>query len=261
MADLAAYHGRSPAQLRPEEVQAWLYHLVIERKLAWSTCNVAINAVRKFWVLILGVPREQLTVMIPRPRSGWKLPQVLSVEEVERLLKAARKPHHRTFLMTVYATGLRVGEAVELRARHIDSERGQIRVDSGKGKKDRYTLLSPGLLAELRAHWRREQLSDWLFMGRYGQGPMSVAAGQYMYKAAAQRAGIAKTGGIHLLRHSFATHLLDNGVNLAVIQRLLGHAHLHTTARYLHLSRRGQESWRSSLDLLSAQNLDVLIKR
>lgn len=216
---------------------------------------MAINAVRLYWDLILEVPREELAVKIPRPRTGWKLPQVLSVEEVDRLIGSARRERHRVFLMTAYATGMRVGEAVRLRARHIDADRRQIRVEGGKGNKDRYTLLSPALLGELRAHWKREGLKDWLFPAKDGNGPMNVASGQYAWKVAASRSALKKTGGIHLLRHSFATHLLDNGVNLAVIQQLLGHADLHTTARYLHLSQRGRDGWRSSLDLLSHESL------
>jgi site-specific recombinase XerD len=175
---------------------------------------------------------------------------VLSVEEVERLIGCAAKPHHRTFLMLVYGTGMRLAEATNLRARHIDSDRMQIRVESGKGNKDRYTVLSPVLLKELRAHYRRHGCTDWLFPSKDGHGPACTATGQYAYKVAKKRAGITKEGGIHILRHSFATHMVEGGVNLAVVQRLLGHADLHTTARYLHLSKRGLDNWKSPLDLI-----------
>lgn len=239
-----------PAQLSRDQLQAFLYHLVLERNLSPSTCNVAINALRLYYQLVEGVPRDQLGLMLPRPRTGWRLPEVLSTQEVERLIAHARQPHHRTFLMTVYGTGMRLAEAANLRARHIDSDRMQIRVEAGKGNKDRYTVLSSALLKELRTHWRRQGCTDWIFPAKDANGPMCPATGQYAYKVAAKSAGITKRGNIHLLRHSFATHLLEGGMNLAVIQRLLGHADLHTTARYLHVSSKGIEAWHSPLDLI-----------
>ena len=248
--DLARYYMRAPSQLSRDELQAYLYHLAYERNLSASTCNVAINALRLYYQLVEGIPRDQLMLMLPRPRSGWRLPEVLSVEEVERLIASAPQPHHRTFLMLVYGTGMRLAEAIHLRARHIDSDRMQIRIEAGKGNKDRYTVLSPVLLFELRAHWKRHGCTDWLFASKDGYGPACVATGQYAYKVAAKRAGITKKGGIHILRHSFATHMVEGGVNLAVVQRLLGHADLHTTARYLHLSKRGLDNWKSPLDLI-----------
>lgn len=244
---------RAPSQLKHEELQAYLYHLAFERNLSASTCNVAINALRLYYQLVEGVPRDQFHLMLPRPRSGWRLPEVLSVEEVEQLIACAAQPHHRTFLMLVYSTGMRLAEAVNLRACHIDSKRMQIRVVAGKGNKDRYTVLAPAMLLELRAHWKRHGCTDYLFPAKDGYGPMCVATGQYAYKAAAKKAAITKQGNVHLLRHSFATHSLEGGMNLAVIQRLLGHADLHTTARYLHVSVRGVDGWRSPLDLISLQ--------
>lgn len=248
--DLARYYMRAPSELSRDELQGYLYHLAFERNLSASTCNVAINALRLYYQLVEGVPRDQLGLILPRPRTGWRLPQVLSVEEVERLIAHAAQPHHRSFLMLVYGTGMRLAEACNLRACHIDSDRMQIRVEGGKGNKDRYTVLSPALLTELRAHWKRHGCTDWLFPSQDGYGPMCTASGQYAYKAAAKRAGITKTGGIHILRHSFATHLLEGGMNLVVIQRLLGHADMHTTARYLHVSAKGMEGWRSPLELI-----------
>ncbi len=241
---------RPPSELTRDELQGFLYHLVIERNLSSSTCNVTINALRLYYEQVEGIARDQLALMLPRPRTGWRLPEVLSVEEVERLIAHAWQSHHRTFLMTVYGTGMRLAEAAHLRGRHIDSDRMQIRVEAGKGNKDRYTILSPALLLELRAHWKRHGCTDWVFPAKNNDGPMCVATGQYAYKTAAKRAKITKNGCIHLLRHSFATHLLEGGMNLVVIQRMLGHADLHTTARYLHVSNKGMESWRSPLDLI-----------
>lgn len=251
--DLARYYMRAPGTLNRDEQQAYLYHLAYERKLSASSCNVAINALRLYYQLVEGIPRDQLQLMLPRPRSGWRLPQVLSMQEVERVIAAAPQPHHRTFLMLVYGTGMRLAEATNLRSRHIDSDRMQVRVEGGKGNKDRYTVLSEPLLNELRRHWKRHHCTDYLFPAKYGDGPACTASGQYAYKVAAKRAGITKSGGVHLLRHSFATHLLEGGMNLAVIQRLLGHADLHTTARYIHVSNKALADWKSPLDLIALQ--------
>ena len=135
--DLARYYMRAPSELSRDELQGYLYHLAFERNLSASTCNVAINALRLYYQLVEGVPRDQLGLILPRPRTGWRLPQVLSVEEVERLIAHAAQPHHRSFLMLVYGTGMRLAEACNLRACHIDSDRMQIRVEGGKGNKDR----------------------------------------------------------------------------------------------------------------------------
>lgn len=251
--DLARYYMLAPSKLNKDQLQAYLYHLAYERNLAPSTCNVAINALRSYYHLVEDVPRDSLSLMLPRPRTGWRLPEVLSTEEVERLIANASQPHHRMILMIAYGTGMRLSEIMNLRARHIDSDRMQIRVEAGKGNKDRYTLLSEVLLAELRLHWERHKCTDWLFPAKEGYGPACPASGQYAFKVAAKRAGITKEGSIHLLRHSFATHLLEGGMSLVVIQRLLGHADLHTTARYLHVTNRAQENWCSPLDLIELQ--------
>lgn len=192
--DLARYYMRPPSELNSDELQAYLYHLAYERKLSASSCNVAINALRLYYQLVEGIPRDQFTLMLPRPRSGWQLPEVLSVEEVERLIAGAPKPHHRTFLMLVYGTGMRLSEAIHLRARHIDGDRMQIRIEAGKGAKDRYTVLSPVLLKELRVHWKRHGCRDWLFPSKDGYGPACIATGQYAYKVPKKRARASNPG-------------------------------------------------------------------
>jgi site-specific recombinase XerD len=141
-------------------------------------------------------------------------------------------------LATTYAAGLRVSEVVRLQLHHIDAERMSLRVEQGKGAKDRDTLLSPRLLEELRTYWRQYRPARWLFPARDGQRPMDVSTAQKFYTAAKQRAGITKRGGIHALRHAFATHLLEGGTDLHTIQRLLGHGHLGTTMRYFHVAQR-----------------------
>ncbi len=250
---LAKYYRRRPDRLSVEEVQKYLYHLMEERKLAWSSCNVALSGLRFFYGVTLRWPTEKVNFMLPRRRGQWKLPQVLDTSEVKRLLEATSNPKHRVFLMTVYGAGLRVGEAVKLRAQDIDSARMQILIRQGKGNKDRYTLLSHRLLKELRLYWQQYEPRLWLFPGQRPGRHICNTTAQRIYYGARDKAKINKEGGIHILRHSFATHLIENGVELAVVQRLLGHRHLSTTMRYLHLTQDRRRQWQSPLDLLWAE--------
>ncbi len=248
VAGLAAHYHRSPDRISDREVQAYLLHLMRERKLSWSSCNVAVHGLRFFYHQTLG--REKTTFHIPGPRKPSRLPEILSREEVARLFAHTGLPRHRGLLMTAYAAGLRVGEVVRLRVQYIDSDRMTIRVEQGKGAKDRYTLLSPRLLEELRRYWRLERPSPWLFPTRNALQPMHYGTAERAYTAAKQRAGIVKAGNIHALRHAFATHLLEAGTDLHTIQRLLGHRHIRSTMRYLHLARRNITDRTSPLDLL-----------
>jgi len=201
--------------------------------------------------LVLERDAREFNLTIPRAKLGWQLAKVLDVSEVEELFRHTRNQRNRVMLMTIYATGLRVGELVRLKACNIDGKRMQIHVEKGKGRKDRYTLLSTKLLEELRSYWRSHRLKEYLFVGRDINKPMDVKAVQRVYKMTAKAAGITKGGGPHILRHSFATHLLENGMSMVVIQRLLGHKDLKTTSRYLHITKRAKENWKSPLDLLS----------
>ncbi len=250
VAQLAVYYHRSPDRVSDREVQAYLLYLMRERKLSWSSCNVAVHGLRFFYHQTLG--REKTRFHIPGPRKPSKLPEILSQEEVARLFANTRLPRHRVLLMTAYAAGLRVSELVHLRVRDIDSERMTIRVEQGKGAQDRYTLLSPRLLAELRSYWQLERPSPWLFPTRRGKAlrPMHYGTAERIYVAAKQRASIVKAGNIHALRHAFATHLLEAGTDLHTIQRLLGHHHITSTMRYLHLARQNITDRTSPLDLL-----------
>lgn len=247
--ELAKYHHRSPDQLTDREVQQYLYHLIAERRLASTTCRQAVCALRFFYEVTLGRKRTEFT--IPLAKEVQKLPVILSREEVTRLLVAAPNLKHRLLLMTTYAAGLRVGEAVRLRVRDIDSQRMLIRVEQGKGMKDRYTLLSPRLLEELRQYYQVYRPTEWLFPQRGKHAPMAPASALRIYYDAKARAGIHKDGGIHSLRHAFATHLLDSGTDVVTIQRLLGHGHLKTTSRYLHVTRQRIAELTSPLDELT----------
>jgi len=249
VAGLAAFYQRSPDQIANREVQDYLLHLMRDRKMSWSSCNVAASSLRFFYYKTLG--REQARFEIPGPRMPSKLPEILSRKEVTRLLSHAGSPRNRVLLMTAYGAGMRVSEIVHLRVRDVDSERMVIRVEQGKGAKDRYTLLSPRLLHELRGYWQLEHPRPWLFpMQRTHRRPMDSGTAGRIYTRAKKRAAIDKAGGIHALRHAFATHLLEAGTDLHTIQRLLGHGHIRTTMRYLHLARRHLTERSSPLDLL-----------
>ena len=236
VARLARHYRRSPDRLSPPEVQAYLVHMLREEQLAWSTCNIAVHAFRFLYHTTLGRPAPAFT--IPGPKQPKKLPVILSSEEVRRVIEGTVTRKQRALLATTYAAGLRVSEVVRLKLGDIDAQRMSLRIEQGKGAKDRDTLLSPRLLEELRAYWRQYRPARWLFPARGGKGPMDPSTAQKLYYAAKLRAGITKRGGIHALRHAFATHLLEAGTDLHTIQRLLGHGHLGTTMRYFHLAQR-----------------------
>lgn len=233
---MAKFYRRSPDQLTDGEVQAYLVHMLREEHLSWSTCNIAVHGFRFFYHKTLGRPAASFT--IPAPKQPKTLPEILGADEVRRLIESTVNRKQRAVLVTTYAAGLRVSEVVRLQLRDIDSQRMSLRVEQGKGAKDRYTLLSARLLEEIRAYWRAYRPALWLFPTRGGQQPMDPSTAQKIYYAAKGRAGITKQGGIHALRHAFATHLLEAGTDLHTIQRLLGHGHIGSTMRYFHLARR-----------------------
>lgn len=249
---VAKHYHQAPDQLSDEQLKDYLFYLAQERKLAPGSLNVAVSGMRAFYGWVLQRPDCGLWRALPRVRKAIRRPQVLDVSEVEGLLTVGcLHPKHRAFLMTVYGAGLRVGEACRLEPRHIDSARMQIRIEQGKGRKDRYTLLSPRLLQELRAYWRMFRPEYWLFpSSRQPSQPMAVDTAQRIYYAAVKRAGVPHKGGIHCLRHSFATHLLESGVEITIVQRLLGHNALSVTANYLHVRRERLEQVQSPLQLL-----------
>ena len=248
VSQLAQHYGRSPERISNPDVKAYLFHLHENKNRSIGTCNVAAAALRFLYHRTLG--RPQFDFDIPIARAPKKLPHVLSRDEVARLLSCTLFLKHRVLFLVAYSTGLRVSEIVKLRLTDIDSARMVIRVEQGKGAKDRLTLLSPRLLEELRDHFRREQPSDFLFPSHDGRGHLCAAALKQAFSKAKRRAKIKKPGGIHLLRHAFATHLLEADVDLHTLQRLLGHRSIRTTARYLHLMEPAQRAARACPDLL-----------
>ena len=247
---LAQHYGRSPDGLDSAEIQNYLLHLIGEKKLAYASVNQAVCAFRFLFDAVLG--HKRLALEIPMAKVPKRLPQILSREEVSRLFAAAASLRARTVLMTTYAAGLRVSELCALQVADIESapDRMCLKVRQGKGGQDRYTLLSPRLLETLRLYWRDRRPRQWLFPNRSGSAPIDLKTAQRMYYAARDAASIPREGGIHSLRHAFATHLLEAGVDLPTLQRLLGHGHIGTTMRYLHLARSRLTGTTSPLELL-----------
>lgn len=248
VARLARYYGKSPDLLNREQIRKYLVHLLEERKLSIGTYRQALAALRYFyrWVIKRGEVVED--ILSPRPEK--RLPIVLSVNEVQRLFATIPSFKHRMILMTAYSAGLRISEALNLKVTDLDSERMVIRVCQGKRKKDRYTVLSPVLLLMLRNYWWAARPVSYLFPGRRQDRPMSVSTVQRICKASSAAAGIEKPVTPHTLRHSFATHLLEAGTDVRVLQVLLGHSSIRTTAIYTHVSNKLISNTISPLDQL-----------
>lgn len=230
----ARYFGRSPEQLGPEEIRQYQLYLLHERHASWSVFNQAVCALRFLYRCTLHAPVP--VDMIPYGKKPRVLPAVLSPAEVSQLLALVPQPIERLILQTTYGCGLRASEVLGLRVADIDSSRQLLAVRQGKGAKDRHVPLSPALLTALRHHWQQERPTTWLFPGRTPTGQRSLGALQRVCRRAVVAAGFAKKVSLHTLRHSYATHLLEAGVDLVTIQRLLGHRDLQTTARYVHVT-------------------------
>jgi integrase/recombinase XerD len=250
VAAFARHYGRSPEALGPDEVRSYLIHLVQERHVSWSYYNQTVAALRFLYEVTL--ERQGVLQRIRCPKLPKKLPTVLSPDEVTRVFAAVASVKHRAILMTAYAAGLRVSEVATLRVDDIDSGRMVLRVRQGKGRKDRYVMLSPRLLAVLREYWKAARPSDWLFPGDVPGRPLTEASVQRVCVRAARDAGLDKHVTVHTLRHSFATHLLEAGTDIRTIQVLLGHRNLKTTAIYTHVSQAAVEATQSPLDRLAA---------
>jgi site-specific recombinase XerD len=250
VAGLAKHYRCSPDRLNAEQIQSYLLHLITEKKLAYSSVNQAACACRFLFGTVL--QQRKIWLDIPMAKVPKRLPVVLPRADINRLFAACGNLRTRTVLMTTYAAGLRVSEVCALHLADIESapDRMCIKLRQGKGGKDRYTLLSPRLLDTLRLYWRICRPRTWLFPNKAGDGPLFDQTAQRMYRAACDAAGLVNAAGIHTLRHSFATHLLEAGVDLHTIQRLLGHGHISTTMRYLHLAQHRLTGTTSPLELL-----------
>lgn len=247
---LARYYRRAPDRLSDEEIQRYLLHVREERRLSSSTCAQIRYGLRFFYSVTLR--RPQASLLVPAMRTAQVLPEILSGEEVARIIASTTTLRGRLLLMLTYGGGLRVSEVVRLRYEDLDRERGLVRIEQGKGAKDRYTLLPARALGDLDRYRRvYGRTSGWIFPGRGGvERPADATTAQRIYSAAKGAAGVRKRCGIHALRHAFATHLLEDGCDLPRLQLLLGHTAVKTTMRYLHVSRSSLAERASPLDRL-----------
>lgn len=249
VARFARHFGQSPAGLGPEQIRAYQIYLTNEKRLAPASIVVTVAALRFLYTVTLQKPWS-VAAVIPAPKMPQTLPVVLSPAEVVRFLDGVKAPKQRVILTTCYAAGLRISEAVHLTLPAIDSQRMVLRVEQGKGQKDRYVMLSPKLLEILREWWRVSRPRHWLFPGDRPGRPITTHAVDRACQQAHRRCGIPKPITPHSLRHAFAVHLLEAGTDVRTIQLLLGHRSLATTARYLCVATTQVCSTASPLDLL-----------
>jgi len=249
VAKFAQHLGKSPAVLGPEDIRTYQVYLKEQQHVSWSVLNVAVCALR--FVYRVTLHKDWAVEHIPFTRRPRKLPVVLSPTEVSRFLESITNLKHRTILTVAYAAGLRTSEVAHLRVEDIDSQRMVIRVLEGKGRKDRYVMLSPKLLQLLRDYWKVARPTHWLFEGQIPGKPIgkdNIAA--FCHKAS-QACGLSKQVTVRCLRHSFATHLLESGTDVRKIQLLLGHRSLATTGRYTHVSVKAVCATSSPFDALT----------
>jgi site-specific recombinase XerD len=241
--------GKRPAHsLTADEVKRYILYCINTLQLSENTIHSRLNALKFYYEQVL--KREKIFVEIPRPKKPFILPKVLGEQEMSRLFRSLENKKHKALLFTAYSAGLRVSEAVRLRIRDIDPDRMQIFVERAKGKKDRYVMLSPVLLDILRNYMRtcKPRPKEYLFEGEREGEPLSTRTAQEVFQQARQRAGLKKHVSFHSLRHSFATHLLEQGIDIKYIKELLGHFSIHTTNRYLHVKKENLINIRSPLD-------------
>ena len=247
--NFVAFFMRSPEELGIADVRAFLLHQIEVEQISYGSYRQTYAALKFLYSVTLGRPAEVSQIPFPK-RKPTALPEVLTVVELTPFFAAFRKPKYRALFMTCYAAGLRLGEACHLRIEDIDSQRMVIHVRAGKGGKDRLTILSPRLLEVLRAYWRLAKPRTWLFPGGTPDRPVALDTARAVFHRARVQAGLAPGYSPHSLRHSFATHLLDAGTDLVLIQNLLGHASIQTTSRYTHVSLGRLQQATSPLDLL-----------
>lgn len=245
---LSKHFNTSPDLLSVEQIRTYLHQTVAEKKCSRSWMNQMVSALK---ILYCDVLRRQWDPLdLPRAPREKKLPVILSRDEVSRIIQVTENIKHRAVLMLTYSAGLRLHEVKSLKLSDIDSARMMVRVVQSKGDKDRYTILSPLALKMLREYWNRYRPGVWLFETRPGKA-MADRTAQLIFKHSLQKAGIKKAASFHTLRHSFATHLMEQGVSLPIIQQLLGHSSLKTTSGYLHVQQYSVDAVKSPLDTLS----------
>lgn len=247
---LTRYSRRCPLEVRREQIRAYLLYLLRERKLAPATVNLHMDALRTFFRLM--APESKLMDGFCHVKTPKRIPLVLSREEVQRMIDAVGNLKHKAALMLLYSSGLRLAECAMLKPAHIETGRMKVRVESGKGMKDRYTVLARATLEVLRDYYRSFRPQTWLFEGRGGK-PFSLRMIGKVVRDAARKSGIDKRVTPHTLRHCFATHLMEAGVPLPLIQKLLGHTSIKTTMIYLHVGQAPLDRVVSPLDIVETK--------
>ncbi|MCG2788802.1 MAG: site-specific integrase [Actinomycetia bacterium] len=248
---LAKYYHKSPDNIDVEQLKEYVLFLINEKKLSWSSINTITAGIR---FLFEKTMRKDISLAIPLRKTPRRLPEILSPDELLCIFGSVSNLKHKTILVTAYACGLRVSELINLKVGDIDSNRMMVRIEHGKGNKDRYTILSIRLLKELRLYWLKYRPTLWLFYSGRNKKKLSCATPQQVFKKAKIKAGIKKNVVFHSMRHSFASHLLEAGVDIRTIQILMGHTSITSTALYLHVSRKDLGSAKSPLDLLYIPN-------
>ena len=243
--DFLLFSGKGPEEIENKDIKEYLYYAVNQKKVAASTLNIIINALKFYYGEVL---KKDFIFEIKRPKKDRKLPVVLSREEVKRILDVTTNIKHKAILMFMYSGGLRVGEVIRLKPKDIDSERGLIHIKGSKGRKDRYTILAQNVKVVLREYYAQYKPKKWLFEGAKPGKHISIRTVQAIFKHACAKAGIKKDVSAHSLRHSFATHLLESGVDLRYIQEILGHKSSKTTEVYTHVSKANLTSIKNPLD-------------
>lgn len=244
------YFNKPPEQMGEPEIKQYLHYLLVEAGMSRSYNAQVYSAIKFLYETTL--KKDWGSYKIPRSKKVKKLPVVLSQEEVRRIFNVTGNLKHRAILMTIYGAGLRVSEVVNLQPADIDSSRMQLRIRSGKGNKDRYTLLSETNLKILREYWKAYHPSGFLFTGTRPDQALTARTVQKVFEQAVKKAGIKKDVSVHTLRHSFATHMLESGVNVYHIQRLLGHSSVKTTTIYLHIAQQDSVKLSSPLERVMA---------
>jgi len=250
---LSKYYNRSPQNISDEEVQQYILFLLKKKNLSYSSCNCMVSALKFFYGRTLKY--SMTSFYIPSAKQPQKLPVVPSRKDIKKLFSVAKNLKQQLILMLAYGAGLRASEIISLQIKNIDSEQMCIQIEQGKGGKDRYVILSPCLLSTLRNYWHAYHPSTCFFPLEDGSGHIKTDAIRYIWKQLKKRAKLKKYGGIHSLRHAFATHMLEDGVDLYTIKQLLGHTSIDTTTRYLRLTKKRLKETTSPLDLLDLPKL------
>jgi len=251
---LAKYFNMSPDKIDEDKLKEYILYLINERSLKWSSINIITAGLRFFYTKTLN--RKDLALSVPIKKTPSRLPEIFSPDELIMFFSSIRNLKHRMMIMTAYAGGLRIGEIIKLKVSDIDSKRMMIRVQKGKGSRDRYTILSPKLLEELRTYWKRYRPKYWLFTNERSKNHITKSCPHLAFERARKKLGIKKRVTFHSLRHGFATHMLEAGVGIRTIQVLMGHATINSTARYLHIAQKKLSSSKSPLDLLYCPDPD-----